>query len=224
VISWKELGRSRAPDGGQLVLRMRDDEFVIRIDGRELMSSRAHGSEEEMARLACAKLPTPDAPRVLIGGLGMGYTLRAALDVLPAGASVTVAEIVRAVVDWNREHIAHLAGAPLDDPRVTVHTGDVGALLRKGTVRWDAIMLDVDNGPQAITRPANQLLYSPPGLEMIRHALRRGGTLAVWSADRDPRFVALLAKQKFEATSVDVPARGRAGGPAHTIFLARVPA
>jgi spermidine synthase len=223
VIPWQELGRARAPDGGELVLRQRGGDYEIRVDGHDLMSNRAHGSEEEMARLACAHVETAEAPRVLVGGLGMGYTLRATLDVLPAGGRAVVAEIVPAVVDWNRGPLAHLAGNPLADPRSEVHVGDVAALLRSTTVRYDAIMLDVDNGPQALTRKGNQLLYAPTGLDVTKRALRRGGVLAVWSSDRSKEFEARLRKAGFDAESIDVPARGKAGGPNHTIFVAKLP-
>jgi len=221
VIPWQELGRARAPDGGELVLRQRGGDYEIRVDGFDLMSNRAHGSEEELARLACAHVTAAEAPRVLVGGLGMGYTLRATLDVLPPGAQVVVAEIVPAVVEWNRGPLAPLAGCPLDDPRSAVHVGDVGALLRTTTVRFDAIMLDVDNGPQSLVRKGNQLLYSPVGLQTTKNALRRGGMLAVWSSDRSSTFETRLRKAGFAARSVDVPARGKAGGPKHTIFLAQ---
>ena len=203
------------------MLRQRGGDFEIRVDGHDLMSNRAHGSEEEMARLACAHLGTADAPRVLVGGLGMGYTLRATLDALPAGGHVVVAELVPAVVDWNRGPLAPLAGAPLQDARAEVYVGDVGALLRTTTVRFDAIMLDVDNGPKALTRKGNQLLYSPAGLETTKRALRRDGVLAVWSSDRSKDFEARLRKAGFRAESIDVPARGIAGGPKHTIFVAQ---
>jgi spermidine synthase len=216
VIPWQTLGRARAPDGGELVLYQRGGEFVIRVDGRELMSSRAHGSEEEMARRACGAA-TKD---VLIGGLGLGYTVRAALDVLPAEARLVVAEIVPAVVEWNRGPLAHLAGRPLDDPRASVEVGDVGRVLRGGH-RWDAILLDVDNGPVALTRKANHALYGPTGIATAKAALRRGGVLAVWSAHRDDAFMSRLRRAGFTVEATDVPARGVAGGPMHTIFLAR---
>jgi len=217
VIPWQTLGRARAPDGGELVLYQRGGEFVIRVDGRELMSSRAHGSEEEMARRACGAAMKD----VLIGGLGLGYTVRAALDSLRGDARVVVVEIVLAVVEWNRGPLAHLAGRPLDDPRVSVEIGDVGRVLRAGH-RWDAILLDVDNGPVALTRKGNHALYGPTGLATAKSALRRGGVLAVWSAHRDDGFVSRLRKAGFSAEAVDVPARGVAGGPMHTIFLARL--
>lgn len=219
MIPWREVGQARAPDGGRLVLWERNGEYVIRVDGRELMSSRAHGSEEEMARLACAALAGVAAPRVLVGGLGLGYTLRAALDALPADAAVTVAEIVPAVVDWNRTVLAPLAGRPLDDPRVAVEVADVAALVRRATVRWHAILLDVDNGPEGLTRPANQALYSEPGLATLRRALTRGGVLAVWSAAPDPAFQARLRKTGFAVSIHALPARGPSGGPKHTIVL-----
>jgi spermidine synthase len=234
LIAWETLGRARAPDGGELVLYRRGGEHVIRVDGLELMSSRAHGSEEEMARLACADLGAaarvgvPVSVRVLIGGLGMGYTVRATLAVLDeheacgADAEVVVAELVPAVVEWNRGPLAHLAGRPLDDPRVRVHEGDVGQAMRAGG-RFDAILLDVDNGPVALTRKANHALYGLTGIATAKSALRRGGVLAVWSAHRDDRFVARLRRAGFgRVDAVDVPARGVAGGPLHTIFVARV--
>jgi spermidine synthase len=218
MIPWAVLGRARAPEGGELVLYQRGGEFVIRVGGRELMSSRAHGSEEELAALACPDVG-PGA-RVLIGGLGLGYTVRATLDHVPADAQVVVAEIVPAVIEWNRGPLAHLAGRPLDDPRVAVCESDVGRVLRRGP-RWNAILLDVDNGPVALTRKGNHGLYTEAGLAAAKAALRPRGVLAVWSATPDRRFVGRLHKAGFKAEAVDVPARGVAGGPMHTIFIAR---
>jgi spermidine synthase len=220
VIPWETLGRGRAPDGGELVLYRRGGEFVIRVDGRELMSSRAHGSEEKMAHLACAG--RGDGARVLVGGLGMGYTLRATLNALPEGAKVVVAEIVPEVIEWNRGPLEQLAGSPLADPRVRVELADVGAVLRQTKARWDAVLLDVDNGPHALTRKANHVLYNDGGLAMIKATLRPGGMLAVWSSDPDRRFVGRLNKAGYKAETVAVPARGSAGGPLHTIFVGRV--
>jgi len=218
MIPWEILGRERAPDGGELVLYRRGGEFVIRVGGRELMSSRAHGSEEELAALACAELPA-DA-RVLVGGLGLGYTLRATLDRLPPGGRAVVAEIVPAVIEWNRGPLAPLAGRPLEDPRVGVEALDVGRVLRSGP-RWDAVLLDVDNGPVALTRKGNHGLYTEAGLAAAKAALRPRGVLAVWSATPDKRFVGRLRKAGFAAEAIDVPARGVGGGPMHTIFLGR---
>jgi spermidine synthase len=224
MIPWETLGRAKAPDGGELVLYRRGGEHVIRVNGRELMSSRAHGSEEEMARLSLAGLAAAAGRevQVLVGGLGLGYTLRATLDLLPATARVVVAEIVPAVVDWNRGHLAHLAGRPLEDPRVGLNVCDVSAAMRAGG-RFDAILLDVDNGPVAMTRKANHTLYGPTGIATAKAALRPGGVLAVWSAHRDDKFVARLKRAGFpDVEATDVPARGVAGGPLHTIFIARL--
>jgi spermidine synthase len=223
VIPWEILGRARAEGGAELVLHHRDGEFVIRANGRDLMSSQAHGSEEDLARLACAAFPGRDDPRVLVGGLGLGYTVRAALDLLPARAEVVVAELVPAVVEWNRGPLAPLAGRPLDDPRVRVEVADVSAYLAKATVRFDAILLDVDNGPEALTRKANQILYAAPGLETARRCLRRGGALAVWSAFPDDKFAHRLRRAGFSVEQHTVRARGARGGAKHTIFLGKVP-
>jgi spermidine synthase len=171
-----------------------------------------------MAELAVAE----GARRVLVGGLGLGYTVRAVLDRVGPEARVIVAEVVPAVVAWSRTHLAHLAGRPLEDARVTVVEEDVGRVLRDAKARFDAILLDVDNGPKALTRPGNQGLYAETGLRMAKAALARGGALAVWSADRDEPFLRRLRKVGFEAESHDVPARGAAGGPKHTVFVGRV--
>ena len=221
MIPWEILGKERAPEGGELVLYHRNGEYSIRVGGRELMSSRAHGSEEELARAACAGLGR--GARVLIGGLGLGYTLRAALDALPGSTTVVVAELVPAVVTWNRGPLAPLAGRPLEDPRVELEPTDVGAVLRRAGPRWDAILLDVDNGPAALTRKANQALYGDTGLEVAKRALRAGGVLAVWSASPDKSFEKRLGKAGFKAESREVPARGSAGGPMHTLFFGRLP-
>jgi spermidine synthase len=219
VIPWETLGRARADGGGELVLVRRGDEHVIRVDGKDLMSSRVYGSEQALASLALKDLPVT-APRILVGGLGLGYTLRAALDLLPPGAAVTVVELLTAVVEWNRGPLGPLCAHPLDDPRVTVQVGDVGAFLRKAHVRFDAILLDVDNGPVALTRKANQALYGDTGLATAKRALRPGGILAVWSAAPVPDFERRLSRQGFSVAAHTVPARGAAGGPKHTIFVA----
>jgi spermidine synthase len=152
----------------------------------------------------------------------MGCTLRAALDALPAGAEVVVAEIVPEVVEWNRGPLAPLTAGSVTDPRVRIETADVTAVLRGTKTRWDAVLLDVDNGPQALTRKANHVLYGDSGLQMIKGTLRTGGLLCVWSSDRDRGFEKRMRKAGFKAESVDVPARGKAGGPMHTIFVGRV--
>jgi spermidine synthase len=223
MIPWQLLGRAQAPDGGTLTLHQRDQELVIRVDGRDLMTSRAHGSEEALARLGCSDVAGRPQPRVLIGGLGMGYTLRAALDLLPADAAVMVAEIVPAVVEWNRGPLAHLAGHPLDDPRVTVEVIDVGALLRQPGRRFDAILLDVDNGPQGLTRRANHALYGSAGLDTARRALKPGGCYALWSAAPDRDFPRRLGRAGFAVEVHEVRARPRGAAARHVIFLGKLP-
>lgn len=218
MIPWQLLGSAQAPGGGALTLHQRGDELVIRVDGRELMSSRAHGSEESLARIGCRALQGRARPRVLVGGLGMGYTLRATLDTLPRDAEVVVAELVDAVVTWNRGPLAHLAGKPLEDPRVTVEVADVGALLRQPGPRFDAILLDVDNGPEGLTRRANHTLYTDAGLAAARRALRPGGCYAVWSASRHRDFVRRLGRAGFRVEVHDVRARDTGRSPLHTIY------
>jgi spermidine synthase len=214
------LGRARAPDGTELVLYHRDGSYQIRVDGLELMSSRAHGSEEALAKLACAEIAGRRAPRVLIGGLGLGYTLRAALDALPAAAEVTVVEFFAAVVEWGRGPLADLAGRPLDDARVRVVVGDVLRELATATAAYDAIVLDVDNGPAALTLESNERLYRGVGLASVAAALLPRGVLAVWSADPDPAFSRRLRCAGFAVRSEAVRAR-LSKGPRHTIFIAR---
>jgi spermidine synthase len=188
------------------------------------MRSRTHGSEEALARLACAGIRTRRAPRVVVGGLGMGYTLRAALDALPSRAEVLVAEIVPEVIAWNRGPLGELAGRPLDDPRVQVVEGDVGVLLARTRAAVDAIALDLDNGPTALARAANGWLYEERGLRLARRALRAGGALAIWAAGVDPRFTARLRRLGFAVTLHRIPPRGEGGGRKHAVWIARVPA
>jgi spermidine synthase len=222
---WRILGRERAPRGGELVLYQRGNEFSIRVDGYELMTSRACHSEQEMARLAVERLGDRLAgPRLLIGGLGMGFTARAALDALPPGAHVAIAEIVPAVVAWNHGPLAHLAQHPLADPRVQVDLRDVRRVIANACALFDAILLDVDNGPRGLTREDNQGLYTDAGLASARRALRPGGLLVVWSASPDTRFEKRLRQAGYAAEALDVPARGRgATGTRHTIFFGRTP-
>ena len=214
---WVELGRAPAPGGGTLILRRRDREHVIVVDGELLMSSRQHGSEEALARIGCAGMGP--APRVLVGGLGMGFTLRAALDLLPADGAVTVAELVPAVVEWNRGELADLAGRPLDDPRARVHVGDVAEVI--GAARGlDAILLDVDNSPHALTRPSNQGLYGEAGLAASARALRPGGCVAIWSAVQAPEVMGRMRRAGLAPEAHAARAVGRSGG-VHTIYVGR---
>lgn len=218
---WKVLERAPAPGGGELVLHQRGEEFAIRVNGRELMSSRQHGSEEKMAEVACAPLANKRS-RVLIGGLGLGYTVRAALDRLPPAAEVVVSELVPAVVAWNQGVLAPLAGRPLEDSRVKVETRDVGELLREAEGHYDAILLDVDNGPEALTQERNRWLYGERGLAAIRRALKPRGILVVWSASPDQAFASRLKRAGFDTEEVETPARGKGGGPMHTLFVGRL--
>lgn len=199
-------------------LRRRGDEFAVMASGRLLMSSRQHGSEESLAQVGCGWQRRPESPAVLVGGLGLGYTLRAALELLPPDAEVTVAELVPALVAWNRTHLSALAGAPLDDPRVQVHEGDVGKLLGRSPQAFDAVLLDVDNGPSAITTARNDGLYGRRGLARAAQALRRGGRVVVWSAGEDAGFLKRLAEAGLRASVVRVPVRGKARAQ-HVLFV-----
>ncbi len=197
----------------------RSGELVIFANGKPLMSSRMHGSEEALATLACAQARLLDAPSVLVGGLGMGFTLRATLDTLPPSATVIVAELLPAVVDWNRGVLGPLAGEPLRDRRVSVALGDVSETLRAHRHAFDVVLLDVDNGPAAFTSPANGALYGDRGLALIHRALKPGGVLAVWSAWEDRKFEQRLRYGQFRVKVERVRARLKRGGPRHTIFL-----
>lgn len=210
------LDSAAVPGGGELRLYRRGDEYSIMLGGNELMNSRLSGSEEALATLGCAALG-PDA-RVLIGGLGMGFTLRAALAMLAPDAAVTVAELVPAVIAWARGPMAGIFAGSLDDPRVDVFEGDVGDAIGQGG--WNAILLDVDNGPDGLSRPGNDRLYGAAGLARARTALRPGGALAIWSAAPDRRFTARLGDAGFTVDEHDVRARG-AKGARHRIWLAR---
>jgi spermidine synthase len=221
---WELLGETCTPEGSDMRLTRRDGEFVILVNGKTLMSSRMHGSEEALAMLALRRVRSMEAPRVLVGGLGMGYTLRETLDRLPAAARVTVAELVPAVVEWNRGPLGQLAGYPLKDRRVRVEVGDVGFTLRANPGRFDAILLDVDNGPAAFTASANGGLYDNGGVSAAYAALASGGALAVWSAWEDRKFEQRLRFHGFDVEVERVRARLNKGGSRHTIFLGLKPA
>jgi len=206
-----------------MALMRRDGEYIILAGGRSLMSSRMHGSEEALAALGCRDARVLHAPCVLVGGLGMGFTLRATLDVLPARATIVVSELVPAIVEWNRGPLSPLAGYPLKDARVRIEVGDVCATLRSSAARFDAALLDVDNGPDAFTASDNAALYSNDGLAAARKALKPGGVLAVWSAWEDRKFEQRLRYAGFAVRVERVRARLKKGGPYHTIFLATSP-
>lgn len=210
---WILLDSAQVPgNGGELRLYQRGDEFSINIVGRgELMNSRVHGSEDALAEQTCARLVEGIKPKLLIGGLGMGFTLAAALRHVGEQAQVMVAELVPAVVAWNRGPLGECAGHPLLDPRVSVREGDVARVLMAGRRAYDAILLDVDNGPEGLTRKDNDWLYSMDGLNAAYAALRPQGVLAVWSAGPDRDFLQRLRKVGFEVDEVRVRAHGSTG-------------
>lgn len=216
---WEIVDRTAAPDGAELVLARRDDELVVRVAGRTLMSSRVHGSEEALAALALRGLEHRRA--VLVGGLGMGFTLRAALDRLPVDARVVVVELVPGLVAWNRGPLAKLAGRPLDDPRVRLQQGDVLGRIAEAKGAYDAVLLDVDNGPSALAHAANAKLYGEKGVRACAEALRAGGVLAVWSAGPDERYRERLERAGLAVSEETVPARAGAGGVRHVVIVGR---
>jgi len=220
VKTWELLGQALSRDGTVLKLVRRGDEYIILANGKTLMSSRMHGSEEALAALACRKARTLARPGVLVGGLGMGFTLRATLDLLPPEAEVVVAEMVPAVVEWNRGPLAELAGVPLEDPRVRVEAEDVALTLASRAERFDAVLLDVDNGPSGFAASSNDALYDDRGIAAAFAALRLEGVLAVWSARQDRKFEQRLRHGRFAVDVEQVRGRLTKGGPRHTIFLA----
>ena len=219
---WKLIDRSEIPNnGGELRLYRRAEEYSIMIvGGGELMNTRMHGSEDALAELGCRHLQGEPRPRILIGGLGMGFTLAAALKQLGDTAEVVVAELVPAVVQWNRDHLGQYAGQPLADPRSTVSIGDVAAQIRKGRSAFDAILLDVDNGPEGLTHRENDWLYSTKGLIAAYAALRPQGVLAVWSAGPEHTFSERLRQVGFLVEEHQVRAHGSGKGARHIIWLA----
>ena len=213
MIPWKLIDTADVPGGGEpLRLMQRGKEFTIKLGQNELMSSRLYGSEEALATLSCARLKARLDPHLLIGGLGMGFTLRAALKVLGPQARITVAELVPAVIAWARGPMAELSGESLLDPRVDIREADVARLIAGGRGTYDAILLDVDNGPQGLTRQSNDALYDSSGLRTAFAALRPGGVLAVWSSHPDDRFAPRLRKAGFDTEEIKIRATGRGGG------------
>ncbi len=213
---WILIDKAQTPGhGAELCLYQRDQEFAIQADNLELMNSRIFGSEQALATLACQKINDAPTARVLIGGLGMGYTLKSALDELGAKAEVVVAELVPAVVRWNQGVLAHLAGNPLDDERVIVQEGDVAQMIKRGRGSFSAILLDVDNGPNALTSDGNDWLYTIAGLETAHAALKPNGVLGIWSSDQDAGFAKRLGQTGFDVEEVKVRGRGKKG--AHNI-------
>lgn len=183
-----KIDAARTPDGGEIALYQHGRDFSITVNGQDLMLSRQHESELDLARLGCAHLAGHEAPRILIGGLGMGYTLRQVLHMLSPRARVVVAELLDAVVKWNREFLGDLNGQPLGDKRVDLRQGDVVELISRSRTRFDAILLDIDNGPRGMTDPGNQRLYGRKGIQACRRALYEQGCLAIWSAEPSKNF------------------------------------
>ena len=215
------IDTAEVPGGDVLRLFRRGEEFIVAIGGNELMSSRMSGSEEALATMTCARLPGRNAAHLLIGGYGMGFTLRAALATLGPDAKITVAELVPQIVDWARGPMAELSAGCLDDPRVELVLGDVAAVIAAAPRRFDAILLDVDNGPDGLTRPANDRIYSAAGLAAAKAALTPGGVVAIWSAAPDPRFARRLAASGFDVEEAGVRARANGKGARHVIWFAR---
>lgn len=214
------LARVPVPGGNEeLTLYRHDKDYSIRIDYAELMNSRMHGSEDALSEFGCRHLADHPAPRVLIGGMGMGFTAAAALKALPPTGTLVIAELVPGVISWNQEIIGHLAGHPLKDPRVTVREADVRLVMEEEARAFDAILLDVDNGPNYLCCKGNQHLYTREGLKTIYTALRPKGVLAIWSAGRDREFSHKLGRAGFSVEEIDVRARGRSGGH-HMLWLA----
>jgi spermidine synthase len=219
MLPWIHLDTATVPGGGELKLLQRGREFSINAGATTLMNSRMNGSEIALADVACARLEGRKNCTMLIGGYGMGFTLRAALAGLAADARVTVVELVPAVLKWARGPMADLTGGCLKDPRVTIREGDVGGMIASARARFDAILLDVDNGPDGLSRAANDRLYDQHGLKAARRALRPGGILAVWSAAPDKGFVRRLSHAGFAVE--EVQARSHKGkGQRHTILIA----
>ena len=224
MIPWLQLDTARVPGADvQLRLMQRGAEFSMRLGQNELMSSRLSGSEEALATLACRRIEAVRSPHLLIGGLGMGFTLRAALAVLGSDARIMVAELVPAVIAWARGPMADIFGDSLDDPRASIREADVVDVIRSHDSAFDAILLDVDNGPEGLIRKANDALYDVKGLNAIRRALRPGGVLAVWSSGPNPLFSKRLGAAGFDVNEVAVRATTKRSGARHVIWFATNP-
>jgi len=222
MIPWSLIDTAQIPgsSGGELRLMQRGSEFSIMLGNNELMNSRLSGSEKALATLSCERIHTCPEPRILIGGLGMGFTLRAVLGAIGSKAHVVVAELVPAVVAWARGPMAELHGTSLIDPRVSVQETDVSRLIKSSRSFYNAILLDVDNGPEGLTRAANDSLYHLSGLRAAREALRPGGVLSVWSSGPDRGFTERLERAGFRTEEIKIRANGARGGARHVIWIA----
>lgn len=215
------IGTAQVPGGEELRLFRHGQDFYIVLDRNDLMSSRMSGSEEALATMAIARITGKGPQRILIGGYGMGFTLRAALGVLGKDAAISVVELVPEIIQWARGPMAELAAGCLDDPRVQLVMGDVGSTIRAGAHAYDAILLDVDNGPDGLVRDGNGQIYSLEGLRAARHALRPGGVLAIWSAAKDDAFALRLRKAGYDIEEISVRARSNGKGAKHIIWFAK---
>lgn len=221
MIPWVLLDTATVPGGGEeLRLMQRGTEFAIRLGRHDLMNSRVHGSEDALGALVCARVAARARPRILIGGLGMGFTLRATLAAVGAKAQIVVAELVPAVIAWNRGPLAHLSGNSLADARVDIREADVSALIYAARGAYDAILLDVDNGPEGLTREENDRIYSMAGLASAKTALRPGGVLATWSAAPHKRFAQRLRNTGFAVEEIIARAGRNGRGARHVIWIA----
>jgi spermidine synthase len=221
MIARELLGTAQVPDGEELKLFRHDRDFMIVLGHNELMSTRMRTSEEALATMTIERLEGVRDPHLLVGGYGMGFTLRAALAKVEGNARITVAELVPEIIEWARGPMAELTAGCLDDPRVRLVRGDVGEAILLAPELLDAILLDVDNGPDGLVRADNKRLYSKAGLHNARKALRPGGILAVWSADKDPKFRRRMEECHFEVEEVEVRARANGKGPRHVIWFGR---
>ena len=222
MIPFRNLAETRTPDGSRFSLHEHDGEYFLKLNGRQLMGSNNTVSERLLADLACDFPKSVDAPRVLIGGLGLGFSLRRVLELTGPRAAVVVAELLPDVVAWNRQFLMDLNGKLLDDPRVEVFTGDVFDSLKRGPGRFDAILLDVDNGPTSFVQAKNSRLYNSSGLSLIRRSLRSGGRVAFWSAEKEPAFLGQLGRAGFAADEYEAKAHERAKRAAHRIYVGQV--
>jgi spermidine synthase len=214
------IATAQIPGGDELRLFQRGEDFMIVLDRNELMNSRMSGSEEALAVMTCERLKNRASPHILIGGYGMGFTLRAALAVLPSTARITVAELVPEIIEWARGPMTELAAGCLDDPRVEVVVDDVAAVIAGAPGHFDAILLDVDNGPDGLSRVANDKIYAMAGLAKTKAALKAGGIAAIWSAAPDTAFARRLRDSGFAIEEISVRARSNGKGPKHVIWFA----
>ncbi|MCB1430141.1 MAG: hypothetical protein KDJ66_13625 [Nitratireductor sp.] len=223
MIAWEHLASADMPGGGALKLMRRGKEYSIKLDRIELMNSRLSGSEDALATMALERIGPVAAPHVLIGGLGMGFTLRAALACFPDDAVITVAELSPDIIEWARGPMSELFGASMEDPRVVIHIGDVGPLIAGSKARYHAILLDVDNGPEGISRADNDAIYSPKGLGAAKSALKPGGVLGVWSQGPDAAFHGRMKQSGLKTEEVRVKANAGRKGARHVLWFGTRP-